>query len=754
MFIQLAQNKKSLLLSSILLALSSTNCLADSEDEVGEMSLEDLLNISVETASRTAESAKTAPGTIVVVRQQEIHERGYRNLQDLLRDMPSVDVQVRADGFQGNLYSIRGITGNNKFIILQDGVRISSPTGESIPIDENFPLFHLKQVEIVYGPASAIYGADAFTGVINLITYNGKEHQESTAGAYIGEDNYKYSYFQFRHVIGENVGLSVGGHIHEADNQDLSKEYPNQYVLGDLQNFAGVTFVNAANRVGYKNPSESHSINVRLDVGDDFSMGFFESNFQQATAQGNLPEHVDYGQNGIWDTTIDTTDLKKSFALTSTINSTLQLSYSRYEVDNDTFFANRFTDFNRGYKYSKGTRSDLSQQFDWKMSDNHNLLFGYTYQNFDSLPKTSDLEVKFDENSAASAQNLTIPGTDGQLPSKIFEVSWTNLAGFAQWQGKWSESFSTTAGIRYDDSSTYGQTLNPRLGFVWSPEKRFTAKVFYGEAFLAPAPFFSFDHFGSFVPGSNHFTIQPDPNNPNDTTPDFQALGDTDGSLFNSFFFHIPNPDLEPEEMQTLEANLSWLVTSNLHLGLVVYHEEVTGLIEKVITANPVSDFIPGGVIATTEIWENVGDLSADGADLSISYQTNIQNMQFKAWTSYSYVNGNLKDNNGNSVELPQTAKNKIKLGSTLRWNEFFITPTVYIIGDTVSPISPTNVKGYTVANLYTGYDNLVEGLSLYLKVNNLFDKHYLNSGDAEGETFVGVPQDTRWFQAGASYSF
>ena len=170
-----------LFLSSILFLLFSspvfTSNLAVAQTFEGS-SREELLFIEipmVTTATRTNQKVTDAPATMIVVSRQQIMERGYNNLLDLLEDLPGIDVQNKNSQEMYNMTVIRGNWGSHKFIIMKDGYRISSPTAEIIPIGENFPLYDIRQVEVIFGPASALYGADAFTGVINLITQDAEE---------------------------------------------------------------------------------------------------------------------------------------------------------------------------------------------------------------------------------------------------------------------------------------------------------------------------------------------------------------------------------------------------------------------------------------------------------------------------------------------------------------------------------------------------------------------------------------------------
>ncbi|MBN1961485.1 MAG: TonB-dependent receptor plug domain-containing protein [Deltaproteobacteria bacterium] len=89
-------------------------------------SLEDLLNIEIITASNKAEKSSDAPGTVIIVTADDILNRGYNDLADLLRDLPGIDLVEHAGRF-GELVTIRGIEGNDRFLVLINGHRINSP---------------------------------------------------------------------------------------------------------------------------------------------------------------------------------------------------------------------------------------------------------------------------------------------------------------------------------------------------------------------------------------------------------------------------------------------------------------------------------------------------------------------------------------------------------------------------------------------------------------------------------------------------
>jgi outer membrane cobalamin receptor len=137
--------------------------------------LEDLMNIAITTASRTTEGLTDAPARVQVVTAAQIQRRGYRSLSDVLKDLPDFKVDVAGNwDFPAEL-TVQGVRGATRVVLLLDGIRISSPTNEPLPIVANYPVHTARQIEIVYGPASALYGADAFSAVINIISKDATE---------------------------------------------------------------------------------------------------------------------------------------------------------------------------------------------------------------------------------------------------------------------------------------------------------------------------------------------------------------------------------------------------------------------------------------------------------------------------------------------------------------------------------------------------------------------------------------------------
>ena len=129
------------------------------------------LTTQVASVSKTSESLREAPATVVVVTSDEIQRRGYLDLEQLLHDLPGFDV-TRGNGSTYSWIDQRGYVSinNDRLIFLVDGVEQGDLSDNTVYLSRQYPLSNIERVEIVYGPASTMYGANAYTGVISIVT--------------------------------------------------------------------------------------------------------------------------------------------------------------------------------------------------------------------------------------------------------------------------------------------------------------------------------------------------------------------------------------------------------------------------------------------------------------------------------------------------------------------------------------------------------------------------------------------------------
>ncbi|HEY4875863.1 MAG TPA: TonB-dependent receptor plug domain-containing protein, partial [Puia sp.] len=214
---------------SVALVLSAFNTSYGQHDsaKLDELSLKDLLNVKITTASKTSQESDKAAATVIVITAEQIKIRGYQSLLDVLQDLPDMKVDDKLYTLALNNFTMRGIPGQDKFILLLDGVRISSPTNEAMPIFENYPVNLAQQIEVVYGPGSALYGADAVSGVINIITKKDLSRKNilidasSAVGTYGQTNN---TIFMAK-KLSDNSNLVISGQYFYDQQPDYTKLY-------------------------------------------------------------------------------------------------------------------------------------------------------------------------------------------------------------------------------------------------------------------------------------------------------------------------------------------------------------------------------------------------------------------------------------------------------------------------------------------------------------------------------------------------
>ena len=149
---------------------------------------EDLLNVDVTTASKTSESIKSAPGVISVITATEIDRFGASNLLEVIERVASI-YAVGTFYVQQNYISIRGDLSseyNNHTLILINGrpTRENFLGGIDFSIFFSFPLYCIDRIEIIRGPGSVLYGSNAYSGVINIITREIQKNKTQIEGGY------------------------------------------------------------------------------------------------------------------------------------------------------------------------------------------------------------------------------------------------------------------------------------------------------------------------------------------------------------------------------------------------------------------------------------------------------------------------------------------------------------------------------------------------------------------------------------------
>ncbi|RYE21938.1 MAG: TonB-dependent receptor, partial [Sphingobacteriales bacterium] len=157
------------------------------------------------SVSKKAEDIELAPATISIITAQDILDRGYINIEQLFHDLPGFDIS-RTSGLTYAVMFQRGYRGaanTDRTMLLVDGVEDNEMWSNSAFLTRQYALSNIKRVEVIYGPASTIYGANAFVGVINIITKGAEDYFKTTNAR---EDDSKLTKYR---VTGQFAGGSM-----------------------------------------------------------------------------------------------------------------------------------------------------------------------------------------------------------------------------------------------------------------------------------------------------------------------------------------------------------------------------------------------------------------------------------------------------------------------------------------------------------------------------------------------------------------
>jgi outer membrane receptor for ferrienterochelin and colicins len=193
------------------------------------------------SVSKKAEKIELAPATMQIITAEDIENRGYMDLESVFYDLPGFDIS-RNYGITYSVFYQRGYRSpalTERTLILVDGVEDNDVWSNSAYISKQYPLSNVKRIEVIYGPASTLYGSNAFCGVINVIT---KDESDIFEGSHTGATSMEhpknaainlqtgYGSYNTKYVDGtasvrhKDVFFSVTGRIYTSNGTDLSSD--------------------------------------------------------------------------------------------------------------------------------------------------------------------------------------------------------------------------------------------------------------------------------------------------------------------------------------------------------------------------------------------------------------------------------------------------------------------------------------------------------------------------------------------------
>jgi iron complex outermembrane receptor protein len=703
-----------------------------------------IMNQEVVTAAKKAQLSSEAPATVYIITKDQIKQNNYSFLDEVLIDIPGIEIQQKSVSEYSNYYTIRGIAGSEKFIIMMDGVKINSIAGSPHAVGKNYFIENAERVEIIIGPGSALYGADAFSGIINIINDKDKRSDDIKISSELGMFNTN-SNSVFARYGNDDISFILNGNIYQSAEPmfpdiDFYKEDYSWY-NGRYTDYEEMLLFNdtvSYGKVPYETPTKAYSIYSILQI-KDFNIGFYRNSESHSSSSGMRPEYNVYSEKAINKINIQSIFGSHNYLTNSEkLNIETSFAYSSYEISPESNFINIYTSFNNGYKYGTEHSFKLEEQFDYQFSNNIDIIAGFALENISSQPKSGDLPFKYNKNLPNDFQNFYYLGTnitdsagnDLSVAQNFYNINCQNYSLYLQFQQKIYDKFGLTAGCRYDYNTRYKGNFNPRIALVYNPSERLKISALYNEAFLAPSPYTSYEHFGSF-----------------------SANTDNEGNItgLESAFWHLPNNDLKPEKLRSIEINNTYFLNKNLSYTLCGFYNNITNLITDEEYQNETFKGIP---IELVKRRVNNGYSNTYGGNFGFNWMYSYgSRFTINYNFSYSYVNGNI-----GSDRLYYAAKSLIKTGITFSSKRLNISPRLVYRSKSYHELlytetgeSESSDPFYNI-NLNCNYLVLQTekyNITCFVKINNLLNKKYYNLSYASIEGFAQTPQDPFRLNAG-----
>ena len=180
--------------------------------DLTSISIEDLVNIQVTSASKKAESLSTAPAAIFVITGEDIRRGGFSSVPDALRTVPGLYVVQQSSHVW--LVTARGFSNefNDKMLVLIDGRLVYSPTFGGVYWDvQDPPLEDIDRIEVIRGPGGTLWGANAVNGVINIITKEAAKTQGMLTASSAGVNEGYAARVRYGGKVGETFAYRIFG---------------------------------------------------------------------------------------------------------------------------------------------------------------------------------------------------------------------------------------------------------------------------------------------------------------------------------------------------------------------------------------------------------------------------------------------------------------------------------------------------------------------------------------------------------------
>ena len=611
----------------------------------------------VVTATRTERAVTEVAASVTILDAETIEASAARNLQDLLRRTPAVDL-AETSGMAARANSslvMRGVPGTKRALLLVDGLPANDLGLGTLAALSLVPLESVERAEVVRGPFSSLYGANAFAGAVNVITRPGEGPPDAGFFASGGSAGYYQLGASARGESGPAAWAVTADRrrIDNVYNRD-TRTVPGVADDGSLQ-----PRTVPLRNVGYEDVRMTGRLDLAVSEAWDLTLLPRISSYETGLdLSSRLPAAVEEHKR---DTAVNLGGILRhdgAGALSARIRTSYRYSNQSLFQENFTLAPTRQTvvvdppgpavreSVTRGvFPFAALTGQDtgfhnvlVEPQLAWTPNLAHTVVFGASYTGErgafgDSVIADRSNLLGSDEALARVAAGIQAGMAAGGAPNPavtlvrdpaigdVFPLSQGRRERFdvlsAYVQDEWLPAgrLRLVPGLRYDRHSEFGSVASPKVALLYALTPATRVRASAGRAFRAPSLF----------------------------------------ELFGNVVFHgpipgLPNPDLKPEHITSFDGGIQHEVGRALRTEMNVFHNDMTDLIQLVIS--PRRDHFD---------WVNVAEARSTGLEL-------VANGQAASWLGY-YVNYAYTDSEDRAAGAPLALVPRHKVNTGVQWN-------------------------------------------------------------------------------------
>ncbi|WP_234003515.1 TonB-dependent receptor plug domain-containing protein [Pseudoalteromonas sp. T1lg21] len=431
---------------------------ATDEQDLFSLSFEDLLDVQVDIASKTSETLSSVPSTMSVFSRKQIQALGVDNAYEVMNFVPGMQ-STRGD-WVGAVPKdhARGVyLDSGNVLVMINGERVNeSSFGKASVYMPYIPIEVIEKIEFIRGPGSALYGSNAFLGVMNIVT-----SKERNA---------------LQLVVGNNGRYGATGQFNTSFSDDTSLFASISYDQKDGESYPQ----------GVKDPLEA----LYLEAGVDYKKLKLRARYNETSLDEflNLAGYSTQNQHTSDNTFVG---IKYNWVNNDKLKLDSSYSYTKHNISSAGLIAafDDIPDFLLGPAWQT-TDSKFETELSYQFENQWQLAAGIEYAEAKQVEAGVRTSYYDDESmlviiDPAYYQQGIVTVMDFPEFASL-KYTFETYSAYGQLKIPYSDALTLFVGARYDDVKDIDSKFSPRLAAVYVINPEHTVKVQYGESFRTP----------------------------------------------------------------------------------------------------------------------------------------------------------------------------------------------------------------------------------------------------------------------------